>query len=141
MANFERSEPRADSRRAFDGGETEDLDEEEGSRHPLLLVIGLLVVAAFAGVVYLAYTQGVQRGRADAPRMLVGANGPVKVAPDNPGGIETPFKGLKIYQQPAPADDEDADSTPQPTPKTTAPQKTAAAPVAPSTNALAPGDD
>ena len=108
MANFERYEPRADKGRAFDGGESEDQDEE-GSRLPLLLVIGLLVVAAFAGVVWLAYTQGVQRGQADAPRLLVAANGPVKVAPANPGGVETPFKGLKIYQQPAPADDEDAE--------------------------------
>jgi cell division protein FtsN len=128
MANFERYEPRADSSRVFDGEEPEELDDE-GSRLPLLLVIGLLVVAAFAGVVWLAYTQGVQRGRADAPRMLVAANGPVKVAPSNPGGVETPFKGLKIYQQPAPPEDEDADSAPQPpTPKVSAPVTISQAP-------------
>src|SRR5271155_1445477 len=121
MAKFERYDARDDAR-IFDGGEIED-EDEEGSRLPLLLVIGLLVVAAFAGVVWLAYTQGVQRGRADAPRMLVAANGPVKVAPTNPGGTETPFKGLKIYQQPAPPEDEVSDSTPQPpTPKDTAPK-------------------
>jgi len=113
MAKFERTEPRQDAGRVFDGGEIED-EDEEGSRLPLLLVIGLLVVAAFAGVVWLAYTQGVQRGRADAPRMLVAASGPVKEAPANPGGTATPFKGLKIYQQPAPSDDEDTDTSPQP---------------------------
>lgn len=117
MAKFERYEPRGDSGRVFDGAEVES-EDEEGSRLPLLLVIGLVVVAAFAGVVWLAYTQGVQRGRADAPRMLVAANGPVKVAPANSGGSETPFTKLKIYQQPAPPQDEDVESTSQPpTPK------------------------
>src|SRR5271170_756193 len=119
MAKFERYDARDDAR-IFDGGEIED-DDEEGSRVPLLLVIGLLVVGAFGGVVWLAYTQGVQRGRADAPRMLVAANGPVKEAPANPGGAATPYTGLKIYQQPAPAEDEDAEAAPQPpTPKVAA---------------------
>ena len=116
-----------DAGHVFDGGEVED-EDEEGSRLPLLLVIGLLVVAAFAGVVWLAYTQGVQRGRADAPRMLVAAAGPVKEAPANPGGATTPYTKLKIYQQPAPADEDDVESTPQP-PTNVAPAEKAAAAV------------
>ena len=122
MAKFERYDARDDA--FFDGGEIED-EDEEGSRLPLLLVIGLLVVAAFAGVVWLAYTQGVQRGRADAPRMLVAASGPVKEAPANPGGTQTPYTGLKIYEQPAP-ENEDIESAPQPpTPQAAAPAKSA----------------
>src|SRR5215469_5798078 len=108
-----------DRARLFDGGELE-IDDEEGSRLPLLLVIGLLVVAAFSGVVWLAYTQGVARCREDAPRVLQAANGPVKQAPTNPGGVDTPYRDLKIYQQPAPPEDSDVESTPPaPTPAVT----------------------
>ncbi len=72
----------------------------------------------FAGVVWLAYTQGVAKGRSDAPRMIVAETGPVKTAPANPGGTQTPYTGLKIYQAQAPADDSgDSDSVPPaPTP-------------------------
>jgi hypothetical protein len=124
MAKFERYDARDDA--FFDGGEIED-EDQEGSRVPFLVIIGLFVVAAFAGVVYLAYTQGVQRGRADAPRMLVAASGPVKEAPAAPSNTQTPYTGLKIYEQPAPAEDEDVESAPQPpTPKAAEPGKTAA---------------
>ena len=120
MGKYGSYEDRDDRGRLFDGGEIED-DVDEGSRLPLLLVIGLLVVAVFAGVVWVAYKQGVQRGRLDAPRVLAAASGPVKVAPANPGGSDTPFKGLKIYQQPAPSDDVDTESAPPaPTPRTAA---------------------
>jgi cell division protein FtsN len=106
-------QPSSDDIRVFDGGE-DDLDEE-GSRLPLLIVIALLVLAAFGGVVWLAYSQGVQRGREGAPQIIVAAPGPVRTAPENPGG-KTPYQGLKIYEQPAPPEDEStpAQSAPPP---------------------------
>src|ERR1700742_3007973 len=115
MPSFERGvyEPPNDDIRVFDDDE-QDVDEE-GSRLPLLIVIALLVLAAFGGVVWLAYSQGVQRGRADAPRMIVAAPGPVKeAAVDNSAGQHN----LKIYQQPAPAEDDTADSESAPPPPT-----------------------
>ncbi len=109
MANYERPvyEP-SDEVRVFDGSEEDD--DVEGSRLPLLIVLALLVLAMFAGVVWLAYTQGVARGRGEIP-ILTAANGPEKVAPQQAGGTNVPYQGFKIYEQPAPPDDA-ADTAP-----------------------------
>ena len=129
MPSFERGayEP-SDDVRVFDGAVDDD-QEEESSRLPLLIVIGLLVFAMFAGVVWLAYSQGVAKGRSDAPRMIVADTGPVKTAPSNPGGTQTPYTGLKIYQSPAPPDDsnDEESAPPAPTPAGPAAQATAPA--------------
>ena len=64
MANYERDTHEPDDVRVFDGGEDEE--DVEGSRLPLVIVISLLVLAAFGGVVWLAYNNGVARGRAES---------------------------------------------------------------------------
>jgi cell division septation protein DedD len=61
-------------------------------------------LAMFAGVVWLAYTQGVARGRGETP-VLTAANGPERVAPQDGGGNTVPYQGFKIYEQPASPDD------------------------------------
>lgn len=123
MANYERGS--TDDVRVFDGAEDEE--DVEGSRLPLLIVIALLVLAAFGAVVYLAYQRGVAQGQNEI-HVLAAAPGPAKVAPANAGGTPTPYTGLKIYQQPAPSDDQaDADSAPAPKPAAMAPPKPAAA--------------
>jgi len=121
MANYDRGvyEP-SDEVRVFDG--SEDDDDVEGSRLPLLIVLALLVLAMFGGVVWLAYTQGVARGRGETP-VLTAANGPEKVAPTQAGGSNVPYQGFKIYEQPAPQDD-DGEAAPKPA----APQAAAPAP-------------
>ena len=106
MANFERG---SDDVRVFDAAEDEE--DVEGSRLPLLIVIALLVLAAFGAVVWLAYQRGVQQGHAEAPRVIAAEQGPAKVAPDSAGGTPTPYTGLKIYQQPAPSDAEASNDT------------------------------
>ena len=116
MPHFERGpyEP-SDDVRVFDG--SEDDEDPEGSRLPLLIVLALLVLAMFGAVVWMAYSYGVVHGRTE-PQLLAAAPGPARVAPANPGGAETPYKGFKIYEQPAPPDDE-ADATPAATPAAT----------------------
>lgn len=94
----------------------EDYPEEEGrSRLPLMIVIALVVLAAFAGVVWLAYNQGVAHGRAGAPPIVAAPAGPVRTAPTDEtqtasGTPSTPYTGLKVYGEPIPPDEEAADS-------------------------------
>jgi hypothetical protein len=78
----------------------DEVEEEEHSRLPLLIVIALLVLAAFAGVVWLAYNQGVARGRAGATVVIAAPDGPVRTAPADGGGLENPYTGLRVYGQP-----------------------------------------
>src|SRR4051812_20482663 len=105
MPQFERRlyEPSEDAR-AFDSDE--DM-EDEGSRLPLLIGIALIVLLSFVGVVWLAYTQGVEKGRADTPAVIASADA---VSADRK---PTPYSKLKIYQPPK--SDEDVaseDATP-----------------------------
>ncbi|MGZ5925233.1 MAG: SPOR domain-containing protein [Rhizomicrobium sp.] len=130
--------------RVFDGAEEDE--DVEGSRLPLLIVLALLVLAMFAGFVWLAYSEGVARGRGETP-VITAEAGPARVAPQNAGGTAEPYKGFKIYEQPAPPDDDTAQSAApaqnpsspppatkpaltEPTPAPVAPVK-AAAPAAP----------
>ncbi len=94
MANYERDR---DDGRVYTGDE--DGDDGEGSHLPVVIIITILVLAAFGGVVWLAYNQGVARGR----------NEPVRVASAEQAG---PGNGsqIKVYQQPAGSEDEDDSS-------------------------------
>jgi hypothetical protein len=122
----------------------EDDEDVEGSRLPLLIVLALLVLAMFAGFVWLAYSEGVARGRGETP-VITAEAGPARVAPQNAGGAAEPYKGFKIYEQPAPPDDDTAQSTapaqkPSSPPPTTKPALTepTPAPVAPVKPAASP---
>jgi hypothetical protein len=96
MTNSERGYgPSIDSLQGFDL--RTDMDTiEEPSRLPLLVAIALVVLAAFGGVVWLAYTQGVERGRASVSRELVAR----EVWTVRKSHVP-PYTGLKIYEPPS----------------------------------------
>ncbi|HSC18970.1 MAG TPA: SPOR domain-containing protein [Rhizomicrobium sp.] len=97
----------SDEPRAFDDRE-EEFQDDEGSRLPLLIVIALVVLASFAGVVWVAYTQGVQRGREDAPRVLAAERKSASKEQTNP------YAKLDIYKAPKPSSDAAAQSSASP---------------------------
>lgn len=78
--------------------------EDSRSRLPLLILVALIVVAAFGGVVWLAYNQGIERGRAASPVVIAAEQGPVREAPAE--AEAAPMTGLKVYSDPVPPDSE-----------------------------------
>lgn len=118
---------------------SDDEAEEERSRLPLLIVIALIVLAAFAGVVWLAYNQGVARGRTGAQVVVAAPDGPVRTGPTDAGGAPTPYLGLKVYQDPLPPDAEaQSSSLAQSTLPGVPAEITQAAPVPPPTTEAPP---
>src|SRR5215813_4810457 len=100
MNNLQRGiyQPLADKVPIYDLADEDP--EEERSRAPLLVVIALVVLAGFAGVVWLAYNQGVERGRQGASLVITAPEGPVRVAPpEAPAGQ---FADLNVYKDPIP---------------------------------------
>jgi cell division protein FtsN len=101
-----------DDIRVFDGSRE---DEEEGFRLPILIATALVVLAAFAGVVWLAYEKGVASGRSEP--QIVAANPQEDAA--QPDHAPMRYKGLKVYDQPAPDNaDQAVPSLPPPAAKT-----------------------
>ncbi len=137
MARYERDTREPDDVRVFDGGE--DGDEEGGSHLPVVIVISLLVLAAFGGVVWLAYNNGVARGRADVPAAVVAQNIPNEQPAVAPGSGALPPKQIKVYQQQAGSeDDTDQQVASAPPAKLTRPTAPPAASVQPAEAKPAP---
>ena len=103
MPKFERGSYEPDDVRVFDGGA--DDDDAEGSHLPMVIVISLLVLAAFGGVVWLAYNNGVAKGRADVPPRIVAQNTDTPAAVPDSSEAPAP-KVIKVYQQPAGPEDD-----------------------------------
>lgn len=146
MANFERLEPRSGEMPVFEDQDDTADGSDDGSRLPLLVVIALLVLAAFAGVVWLAYNQGLERGRADSPRAIEADTGPApssvakavqqQAVPPEAQAAGNSAASPSIVQPPAPtpAVKSAAASTPKPIPAPiAAPPKAAPVPPVPST--------
>jgi hypothetical protein len=99
---------------SFEDTPTYDLQDDEvedaRARLPLLIVIALLVLAAFGGVVWLAYNQGVESGRLGVPAIITAPEGPVRTAPEQQAA-DAPMTGLSVYEQPVAPEQEAAQST------------------------------
>jgi cell division protein FtsN len=116
-------QPSFDNNNSYEFHHVETEAEDARARLPLLIVIALLVLASFAGVVWLAYNQGIERGLVAAPTVIAAPETPIRTLPseDDPS---VAYTGLKIYDDPVPPDEEAASSSLAPQPET-APQVSA----------------
>lgn len=73
-------------------------DEEEGGRGPILVVVALIVIAAFMGVVWVAYNQGVREGQRTSPPVLRADSSPLKEVPAEGGGFVAPHEGTRVFE-------------------------------------------
>lgn len=88
------------------------LEDEEGAstRSPLFIILTALVLTAFGAVVYVAYQQGRTQGDRGAPPVITAEAGPIRVPPENPGGVEVPDQDKLIYERIAGAETEPTES-------------------------------
>lgn len=110
MANYHREVYQP----SFEDGPSYDLQDEEiedaRARLPLLIVIAILVLASFAGVVWLAYNQGLERGLVNTPAVIEAPATAIRTLPPEDSSA-VPYTGLKIYSDPIPPDQEAETST------------------------------
>lgn len=74
-------------------------EEDEGRKRPLVVLAIIALLVIFAGVVFFAYKQGLREGADNNPPLIRADQGPVKRAPENPGGMEIPHQDKTIYER------------------------------------------
>lgn len=79
-------------------------DDDEKRRTPLVILAIAALLILFAGVVFLAYKQGLKQGALNNPPIIRADNSPIKVAPENPGGIKIPHQDRSVYDRISGAD-------------------------------------
>jgi len=123
-------------------------------RRLMTVAITLIAFAGFGGVVYYFYAQNRDAAMAGLVPIIRAVEGPTKVKPEAPGGMEVPNRGLGVYdlidRNPAPApggrverllpppEQPVAVPPPAPPPVAVAPPPPAAAPPAMAPSAAAP---
>jgi cell division protein FtsN len=100
MANMGRGSEEHYELEATDEFHTYDATDGGGGGRTVVVLLGLLVaVLLFSGVLFLAYQQGMREGARNTPPLIEADGSPVKVAPDEPGGMEIPNTDKLIYDR------------------------------------------
>ncbi len=88
----------------FDGLERElaEIDEEEGRRMPtraarlLPMMVAAVALLSFGAIIYYAYNRGLTTGT-EVAAPLITPEGPAKIKPADPGGLEVPHQDKLVY--------------------------------------------
>ena len=76
-----------------------------GRRWGIPALIAWVTLSAFAGALWFAYEQGVRKGMETGFPVVRADDGPVKIRPDDPGGLEVPHRDKRIYERMAGGDE------------------------------------
>ncbi|NWG45619.1 MAG: hypothetical protein HXY25_03615, partial [Alphaproteobacteria bacterium] len=60
------------------------------SRMPWLGLIAMIILVLFGGAIWVAFQQGMEYAKREGPPVVAGLEEPVRVRPDDPGGLEPP---------------------------------------------------
>ncbi|MEQ8397123.1 SPOR domain-containing protein [Thalassobaculum sp.] len=91
--------------RGFRPGPPPELREPPRRRSRALGVfVATFALAAFAGVVWYAYDQGLQRGSETTAPLIKADPRPAKVRPEQPGGLQVPNQDKLVYEAMRPGD-------------------------------------
>lgn len=77
----------------------DDADDDGERRGPMFFILAAVVVVGFGAVIFLAYLRGVEERDRVGPPVLRAENTPVKVEPDDPGGLEVPHQDKLVYDR------------------------------------------
>lgn len=93
--------------RGFRPGPPPELREPPPRRSRALGVfVATFALAAFAGVVWYAYDQGLQRGTEATAPLIKADPRPTKVRPEQPGGLQVPNQDKLVYEAMRPGETE-----------------------------------
>ena len=73
-------------------------DQSSGPARWAIGLIAIMVLAAFVGVVWYIYGEGVDRRADVAPPLVKAPAGPAKVVPVEPGGLQVPDQDKQVFQ-------------------------------------------
>lgn len=92
--------------RAFRPGPPPELREPPRRSRALGIFVASFALAAFAGVVWYAYDQGLRRGTETTAPLIKADPRPAKLRPDQPGGLQVPNQDKLVYEAMRPGDGE-----------------------------------
>ncbi|MFQ5534756.1 MAG: SPOR domain-containing protein [Sphingomonadales bacterium] len=98
------------------------------TRQPLLMVVALITVAVFAGGIWYAYRTGANNH--EPPPVIRAQSTPIKIQPDEPGGMDVPDQDKLVYDQLAGAEVSEAEELLPAAEEPTLPGDDAASPAA-----------
>lgn len=80
------------------GAQADPVVVRSGTGRRFIGAVSVAVIAAFVIALWYAYDQGVNKGVSLSPPIVKAPEGPVKIKPEEPGGMKIPNQDKQVYQ-------------------------------------------